>query len=62
MSDCLRTFLLHEIPFYGLFLCIARFAGGIIGWEFWVLFGVAAVCVALEYPIFKRCYWKGDKK
>lgn len=60
MSDCLRRFLVLEVPFYILILLLARFGGGLAGREIAVLGAVCLLCLAFEYPMFKR-RWNDDR-
>lgn len=60
MSDCLKRFLVLEVPVYVVFLLLARFGGGLAGWELLVLGFVCLLCLAAEYPVFKR-WWNNGK-
>lgn len=60
MNDCLKAYLLHDSPFWSLYLALAFFVGGFRGMEFGLLVIVALLCMVWEYRIFKRYYWRGD--
>lgn len=60
MSDCLKHYLMSQVPFYALFLLLAHFGGGLVGWELVILGAVGVLCLAAEYPVVKRRWNNGN--